>query len=53
MMIYQPGSSSDPSPLTQWWDPELLSHLPQPMNQANKACRELMKVSSMVYRFDF
>ena len=42
-LCVQPGCGR-PIPLTQWWSPELLAHLPLPLSHANKACRELSKV---------
>ena len=42
-LCVQPGCGR-PIPLTQWWSPELLAHLPLPLSHANKACRELIKV---------
>jgi hypothetical protein len=33
------------APLTQWWNPELLPHLPRPLSHINKTCRELIKVT--------
>ena len=41
--LHHPVIRNDPSrPLTQWWDPNLIFHLPLPRELAEKSCTQLM-----------